>query len=942
MSYYRDIAQDISSTNQQIRNKNNVVRQKTSWLGHRRGSAILDYDLLRGATIEEMITNSGRQKKSVIDHIKHLETEHGLIVSEKDGIHSLVSENSKLFDNVQLKDIYKAIEEYNSKGAPDGLASSKFYDVKIKGALYPPKPIMAYANYYASGIEPHNYFSGGANTPCFKAYERLGLDIIAKGKSIDVTEEFAAWLLSNTFDSYRSYIGETTKDTVLKLKEIDQFFPEIELFKIKESRIKQHTNRILSLLKKKERVKNEAFFEYAKKNSNGIPKAIIGKNNYLKFLEETFIKPNYWVFQGNPEFYNITKALKEDHLKSWKVGAHKDKIKLGDKIIIWQTGTASGCYALAEVTSEVHVFQEEEFELQHYNSSLNNDASERVKLKIIKYLADTPVLWSSLKDLPEFSKFKGGNQGTNFSATEQEYNTINNMSKNNSPSLKEPQNKYPVNQILYGPPGTGKTYNTINKAIAIVNPDFDLSLDREIVKMEYDRLVKEGQIVFTTFHQSLAYEDFVEGIKPSISEDDDLVKYAIESGIFKEVVNKAKGVSGIKKYTQSIDFSKANYFKMSLGGKNRKHIHDWCLDANVVALGWGANEDFSSYLQINDWSKFREKFTEEFPHLVDSSKYHIQAMFSFQKMKKGDVVVVSLGNHVLDAVGIIEGDYEYDPNNKYGFHHLRKVNWLSINMNTSPDLFIDKGISQQSIYEFYKQDIKIEAFTEYFSSTPKENVKSNYVLIIDEINRGNVSAIFGELITLIEESKRLGNKEALEVTLPYSKESFGVPNNLFIIGTMNTADRSVEALDTALRRRFQFEEMLPDPTILKDRSVEAILLEDVLETINNRIEALLDRDHTIGHSYLLGIKSKKDLANTFNNNIVPLLQEYFYGDYGKIGLVLGKGFVEAPANIKVTFADFTYEDKDDFENNSFNLIKVTEYTIIEAIYTLLGRTSEDK
>lgn len=173
------------------------------------------------------------------------------------------------------------------------------------------------------------------------------------------------------------------------------------------------------------------------------------------------------------------------------------------------------------------------------------------------------------------------------------------------------------------------------------------------------------------------------------------------------------------------------------------------------------------------------------------------------------------------------------------------------------------------------------------------------VLIIDEVNRGNVSAIFGELITLIEKDKRLGMDEALLAQLPYSKEYFGVPPNLYIIGTMNTADRSVEALDSALRRRFSFTEMPPIPDCIREYgsanggTIDDIDLVKLLVTINNRIEKLLDKDHAIGHSYFLKIKSLKALKAVLANKVIPLLQEYFFGDYGKIGLVLGSGFVES-------------------------------------------------
>jgi 5-methylcytosine-specific restriction endonuclease McrBC GTP-binding regulatory subunit McrB len=173
---------------------------------------------------------------------------------------------------------------------------------------------------------------------------------------------------------------------------------------------------------------------------------------------------------------------------------------------------------------------------------------------------------------------------------------------------------------------------------------------------------------------------------------------------------------------------------------------------------------------------------------------------------------------------------------------------------------------------------------------PQETVAKNRVFIIDEINRGNISKIFGELITLLEPSKRIGAKEQLRAILPYSGQNFGVPDNVYLIGTMNTADRSIALIDTALRRRFSFVEMQPDPSTLTDVLVEGIDISEMLDTINKRITVLLDREHTIGHSYLLSLKTDPTIENLsmiFENKILPLLQEYFYDDYEKIQLVLG-------------------------------------------------------
>lgn len=430
----------------------------------------------------------------------------------------------------------------------------------------------------------------------------------------------------------------------------------------------------------------------------------------------------------------------------------------------------------------------------------------------------------------------------------------------------------PLNQILYGPPGTGKTYNTINKAIAITNPEFNLNEPRENIKIEFERLMKNGQIVFTTFHQSMSYEDFIEGIKPiEPKKEGHPVTYKVVDGIFKKTCKSNTAIFNIGQ---------------KIGNYEIKNISN-------------------------------ELITIKKPNgsLVSFEFLMLSKLLEYLELKK-----ISLDD--------FKGKIESEDIDKKIFPELESyiINGYS---NIIPGLL--KIISQHT------------------SLPADSNVNNNIVIIIDEINRGNISQIFGELITLIEEDKRLGKDEALEIILPYSKERFGVPPNLYIIGTMNTADRSVEALDTALRRRFCFTEMPPKVNLiaeegkLKDHNgvLEGVNLPELLETINKRIEKLLDKDHLIGHSYFMSAITLNDLKSAFQNKIIPLLQEYFFGDYGKIGLVLGKGFFEDKVDegVENIFADFDdYDASAFYDRNIYKLKdvnKISDEDFLIAINQLL-------
>lgn len=458
---------------------------------------------------------------------------------------------------------------------------------------------------------------------------------------------------------------------------------------------------------------------------------------------------------------------------------------------------------------------------------------------------------------------------------------------------KESIMNIPLNQILYGPPGTGKTYNTVLKAMSIIdNTEYkDVSEEQySALKTRFDELKQAGQIEFVTFHQSYSYEEFVEGIKPYIPEwgtiDNADVKYIGENGIFKEICKNARQIK-TDKTSHKIDFSKTRIFKMSLGANwenETEDIYNYCLTNTVVALGWGDDKDFSSC-----------NTSEEFRNL--DSTWGAKAVEIFKNwMRVGDIILISNGNSNIKAIAQITGEYEYHNDKEIRYCQFRNVNWLYNGDDIPVAKFYDKKLSQQAIYGFYNKDkegkddynssINTNVLNEIITGNINSAEEKPYILIIDEINRGDVSKIFGELITLIEEDKRIGNKYQMKTILPYSKESFGVPNNLYIIGTMNTADRSIALLDTALRRRFDFEEIMPRPELLGGKVVEGINLQTLLTRINERITNKYDRDHQIGHSYLMGVNTKEQLERAYKNRILPLLNEYFYNESKTVAEIL--------------------------------------------------------
>ena len=501
--------------------------------------------------------------------------------------------------------------------------------------------------------------------------------------------------------------------------------------------------------------------------------------------------------------------------------------------------------------SDLDKWEDKKADTFGYNTIMNDYRDESKWAKIV-------FLCQSLRRLPkEISKAKLKTYDCDYPRQdnlspffmENEFELLEkNSSNDKSKKHDSVDNEFPVNQILFGPPGTGKTYTTINKALEICG--VDIPEDRKEIKQLFDEKVAEGRIVFTTFHQSMSYEDFVEGIKPQEpKQDGDPISYVVEDGLFKRICEVASRKS--PKINREIFAAKYEEFAQKLPPKEEEDS-DFVLETPTGYSFW----------------------------LYQNSAKSISVKAGSKKAP------MSLALSELEKVFFENKKPTYKP-------------------YTQP--VIDEILKGVDIYLPSKAE----------SNKP-------YVLIIDEINRGNIAEIFGELITLLEQDKRLGNSESLEVMLPYSKTKFGVPKNLYIIGTMNTADRSVEALDTALRRRFNFEEIAPNPDLIRKKGgvIDYIDLADLLMTINNRIEKLMDKDHLIGHSYFLNVKTLSGLMAVFYKNIIPLLQEHFFGDYGKIGLILGEGFVQEKESDS-TFARFSSYETQGLEERK--VYKIHDY-----------------
>lgn len=432
------------------------------------------------------------------------------------------------------------------------------------------------------------------------------------------------------------------------------------------------------------------------------------------------------------------------------------------------------------------------------------------------------------------------------------------------------------NIILQGAPGTGKTYRIPELVVRLCEPEFDANnATRKELMSVYDRLKEEKRVMFTTFHQSMDYEDWLEGLRPVL--ENDQVTYKIEPGIFKRLCTEAERPLSAKKDVNISD--EAIVWKVSLSGTGDNPVRRDCMKNGYIRIGWDG---------------YGENITEETDWSIHNGEGKTILNAFINTMKVGDIVMSCYSSRTIDAIGIVTGEYEWHDNFEY-YKRVRRVKWLVKDINEDiVKLNDDKTMTLGTVYRLNAITLdKVKSLLDKYeaSKTLIDNNKP-YVIVIDEFNRGNVSKIFGELITLLEPDKRKGMRNAESVLLPYSKKEFYIPSNVFLVATMNTADRSLDTIDYAIRRRFAFITVKPqeidDDNFNSElfREVSSLFISNYDEYAESGFDDTIKllpaetlseeyrpEDVWIGHSYFI-MDGEYALQDRLLFEIIPLLEEY--------------------------------------------------------------------
>ncbi|WP_340104889.1 EVE domain-containing protein [Rhodohalobacter sp. 8-1] len=709
-----------------------------------------------------------------------------------------------------------------------------------------------------------------------------------------------------------------------------------------------------------------------------------GEQQWLVFQDVLWINmrtigtSNYWVFQGNPKVFDVEQALKDEALTSWRVNAHKAKITPGDKVILWVTGDQSGCYALAEVESDVHEDSVNEAEVPYYGDAADGEPFDQVKLRITHNLAEDPITKEQINSYEKLTGLNVGNQGTNFSATQEEYEALVELAEGAGDAMWNKLVK--VVSKIDNEQAVRKFFATVRHVLI----EFDLSDDDEItyassikkyiqftigsryvthlerksgkviqgfyvdnehleeLKTNYpsleisDKAVppEEGDMTWVYMEaDDVQVKDFFEGIvslakkgiesqsksqyrsiypdkhNPWIAKvalDDDLLEKLLKGEKMpdqkkKQVVNyplntifygppgTGKTYTTIKRAAEIVEGDVIEDYNEA------KQIFNKQLGETIEFITFHQNYSYEDFIQglrpdtENDKELTFDRVDGLFKELADKALKNYEASKRPQTKKKSFEDVF---NTFIDP--LVQGEVqEIEVEMKRVSYYITAVTNRSIEFRKASGVS-SHTLSISTLRRMYEAEdvLEIQGLSSYYSplldklldmgKSPGETEtveRKNYVLIIDEINRANISRVFGELITLIEPDKRYGREMHIPARLP-SGESFSVPENLYIIGTMNTADKSIALLDIALRRRFEFEAMYPKYVI----DGEQIHDSDVLQKINDRIKKLKGHDFQIGHSYFM--KNHVTLKQRMNRRVIPLLLEYFMNDEKEVRDIL--------------------------------------------------------
>ena len=695
----------------------------------------------------------------------------------------------------------------------------------------------------------------------------------------------------------------------------------------------------------------------------------------MRFINQA----KYWVFQGNPKVYDVQQALADGRLTTWRVNAHKSRITPGDKVILWVTGEDAGCYALAEVISEVYEDSAQENDIQYYNEDVSDEAYDQVQLQITHNLADAPVSLERVKSDPRLNELNVGKQGTNFTATQEEYEVFLDMIEATSGDPKWDELVQVVQKIddegavrmffdtvgrvmnhFQLSPADEITYaSSIKKYLQFtIGSRYVTHLERKkgktiqgfyVANQHLDQLKadvpnlnisdkslspEEGEMSWVYLDsEDVHVEDYLDGIITlanrgiegqdksqfrSIYPDKHnpwIAKVALDNSLLDKLLRGEKMAA--QKETVEVNYPHNTIFYGPPGtGKTYKtiqraaeivegrKIEDYDEAKEVFNNRLGKEIEFITFHQNYSYEDFIQGLRPDIENSQQLTfertdgvfkKLADKALKNWKASEKPQAKKQSFEEVFNDFIQpLVEGEVEeIEVEMKRVSFYITAVTDKSIEFrkttgNTAHTLSLN---TLKKMYEA-ESVLEIQGLSSYYSPLLKELLdrgkspgetevteRKRYVMIIDEINRANISRVFGELITLIEPDKRFGREHHIPATLP-SGEEFSVPENLYIIGTMNTADKSIALLDIALRRRFEFEAMYPKYEIDGAKVYDA----DVLKKINEKIVVLKGHDFQIGHSYFMN--NSLSLQERMNRKVIPLLLEYFMNDEKEVRGIL--------------------------------------------------------